>query len=83
MATTQNIDFSNTQGQITPQSEVGFGRNSNLSEILWLFLLPARMKKIPLEMKALELTQHVSHCKSMGIFSKAQGQLTSHTMVES
>ena len=23
VATTQNIDFSNTQGQITPQSEVG------------------------------------------------------------
>ena len=27
--TTQNIDFSNTQGQITLQSEVGSGRNSN------------------------------------------------------
>ena len=34
VATTQNIDFSNTQGQITPQSEVGSGRNSNSSEIL-------------------------------------------------
>ena len=29
-----NIDFSNTQGQITPQSEVGSGRNSNSSELL-------------------------------------------------
>ena len=26
VATTQNIDFSNTQGQITPQSEVGSGK---------------------------------------------------------
>ena len=33
VATTQNIDFSNTQGQITPQSEVGSGRSSNSSEI--------------------------------------------------
>ena len=34
VATIQNIDFSNTQGQITPQSEVGSGRNTNSSEIL-------------------------------------------------
>ena len=34
VATTQNIDFSNTQGQITLQSEVGSGRNSYSSEIL-------------------------------------------------
>ena len=34
MATTQNNDFSNTQGQITPQSEVGSGRNSNSFEML-------------------------------------------------
>ena len=34
LATTQNIDFSNTQGQITPQSEVGSGRNSNSFEML-------------------------------------------------
>ena len=34
VATTQHIDFSNTQGQITPQSEVGSGRNSNATEIL-------------------------------------------------
>ena len=46
VATTQNNDFSNTQGQLTLQSEVGSGSNSNPSEILWLSLLPARMKKI-------------------------------------
>ena len=34
VATTLNIDFSNTQGQITPPSEDGSGRNSNSSEIL-------------------------------------------------
>ena len=39
VATTQNIDFSNTQGQITPQSEVGSGRNSNSFEILIVVIL--------------------------------------------
>ena len=34
VVTIQNIDFSNTKGQLTPQSEVGSGRNSNSSEIL-------------------------------------------------
>ena len=36
MGTTLNIDFSNTQGQITPRSDVGSGQNSNSSEMLWL-----------------------------------------------
>ena len=39
VATTQNIDFSNTQGQITLQSEVGSGRNSNSFEILIVVIL--------------------------------------------
>ena len=34
VATIQNIDFSNTQGQITPQSRVESGSNWNSSEIL-------------------------------------------------
>ena len=34
VATKQNIDFSNTKGQLTPQTEDGSGRNSNSSEIL-------------------------------------------------
>ena len=38
VATTLNIDFSNTQGQITPQSEVGSSRNSNSSEMLRMSL---------------------------------------------
>ena len=82
VATTQNIDFSKTQGQVTPQSMVETRLISNLFEILWLSLLHARMKKIPLEMKALERSQHLSHCKSMGIFSNAQGQLTPQSMVK-
>ena len=53
--------FQNAQGQITPQSLVESGPNSNLSEILWLSLLPASMEKIRSKMKALEWTQHFPH----------------------
>ena len=38
-------------------------------------LFPARMK-IQSKMKALECSQHLFYCKSMGIFSDSQGQLT-------
>ena len=58
VATTLNIDFSNTQGQITPRSDVGSGRNSNSSEMLQMFLLLPRIKKIRIKMKALEWPQH-------------------------
>ena len=58
VATTQNIDFSNTQGQITQQSEVGFGRNSNSFKMLQLSLLLPRIKNIRIKMKALEWPQH-------------------------
>ena len=34
VAAIQNIDFSNTKGQLTPQSEVRSDRNSNSSKIL-------------------------------------------------
>ena len=50
--------FQIAQGQLTPQSLVRSGRISNSSEILWMFLLPASMKKIRSKMKALERTQH-------------------------
>ena len=46
VATTLNIDFSNTQRQITPGSEVGSGQNSNSSEMLRMSLLLPRIKKI-------------------------------------
>ena len=46
VATTLNNDFSNRQGQLTPQSWVESGRNGNPSKMLWLSLLHIRMKKI-------------------------------------
>ena len=46
-------------------------------------LIPARMKKIKLKMKALECSQDFSNYKSMGIFPDAQGQLTLQSMVGS
>ena len=56
-------------------------RNSNPSKLLWLTLFPARMKKIHWKMKVLEWSQRFSHCKSMGIFPNAQGQLTHKSLV--
>ena len=38
--------FSDAQGQLTPQSLVQSSRISNSPEILWIFSLPASMKKI-------------------------------------
>ena len=58
--------FPDAQGQLTPLSLVESGPNSNLSEILWLSLLPASMKKIRSKMKALERTQHFPNYNPMG-----------------
>ena len=38
--------FPDAQGQLTPQSLVRSGRISNSFEMLWVFSLPASMKKI-------------------------------------
>ena len=38
--------FPDAQGQLTPQSLILSGRISNSSEMLWIDLLPASMKKI-------------------------------------
>ena len=46
--------FPDPLGQLTPQSLVRSGRISNSSEMLWMFSLPASMKKIRSKMKALE-----------------------------
>ena len=43
--TTLFIDFSDTQGQLTPKSVMESSRNSNSSELLWLVLLPARIRR--------------------------------------
>ena len=58
--------FPDAQGQLTPQSLVESGPNSNLSEILWLSLLPASMKKIRSKMKELACSQHFPHYNPMG-----------------
>ena len=58
VATTLKIDFSSVQGQLTPQSRVKSGSNSNSSKMLWLSLFLPRMKKIQLKLKALEWPQY-------------------------
>ena len=58
--------FPDTHGQLTPQSLVRSGRISNSSEMLWMFSLPASIKKIRSKMKALEWSQHFSHYNPMG-----------------
>ena len=57
--------FPDAQGQLTPQSFVRSGRISNSSEILWMFSLPASMKKIRSKMKALEWTKDFPHYNPM------------------
>ena len=61
VVTTLFITFSDAQGQLTPKSVMESCRHSNASKLLWLVLLSARMKKIHLKMKLLELSQHFSY----------------------
>ena len=58
--------FPDAQGQLTRQSSIRSGRISNSFEMLWMFSLPASMKKIRSKMKALEWTQHFPHYNPMG-----------------
>ena len=81
VVTTLSIDFSDAQRQLTPKSVMESCQNSNSSKLLWLVLLSARMKKIHPKMNALEWSQDLSHYKSMGIFTDAQGQLTLKSLV--
>ena len=76
VVTTLFIDF-----QTLPKSVMESCRNSSPSKLLWLTLLPARLKKIHWKMKALDWSQRFSHYKSMGIFPNAQGQLTHKSFV--
>ena len=68
-----NLD---AQGQLTLQLMIGCGRKSTSFKLLWVYLLPARMRKIHSKMKVLEWSQQISHFKSMQIFYDAQGKLT-------
>ena len=83
VVTTLFINFSDAQRQLTPKSVMESCRNSNLSELLWLVFLSARMNKIHQKMKVLEWLQHFSNYKSMGIFPDSQGQLTYKSLVRS
>ena len=74
MFTTLYINFSDVQGQIT--LVLVSGRNLNTPKLSCMSPLPARMRFIKSKMKELECSQNFSHCKSMGIFPDAQGQLT-------
>ena len=65
VVTTLIIDFRDAQGQLTQKSVKESCRNSNPSKLLWLTLLPTRMKKIHSKLKAQERSQHFSHYKSI------------------
>ena len=83
VSTTLYFNFSDAQGQITPESVEVSCRNSNSSKLSCMSLLPARMKMIQSKIKELEWSQHFSHYKSMGIFPDAQGKLTPQSLVRS
>ena len=58
--------FPDAQGQLSHKSLVGSCQISNPFKILWLFLLPARIKKIQSKMKELEWSQGFPHYNPMG-----------------
>ena len=58
--------FPNAQGQLTHKSFVWYCQISNPSKILWLSLLPARIKKNHSKMKELEWSQGFPHYNPMG-----------------
>ena len=57
--------FPDAQGQLTHKSLFGSCRISNTFEILWLSLLPAKIKKNKLKMKELEWSQDFPHYNPM------------------
>ena len=63
--------FTDAQGQLTPQSLVRSGRISNSSEMLWMSLLPASMKKDPIKNEGARVDTTL-----YSNFSDAQGQIT-------
>ena len=67
MLTSLYVDFSDAQGQLTPESVVESRHNSKSSLLLWLSLLPSRMK-IQSKIKALEWTRHFSHYTSIELY---------------
>ena len=58
--------FPDAKGQLTHKSLVGSCRISNPFKMLWLFWLPARIKKIQSKIKELEWSQGFPHSNPMG-----------------
>ena len=71
--TTLYINFSDAQGQLTPESVVVSGLKLNLSKLSCMSLLPARMKMIQSKMKELEWSQHFSHNNLWRFFQTLKG----------
>ena len=79
VATIQNIDFSNTKGQLTPQSEVGSGQNSNsVNRDIVVILVTCKNEEDPLKNK----DARVATTQNIG-FSNTQGQITLQSEVGS
>ena len=78
MATTLNIDFSNSQGQISPRSDVVSGRNWNSSEMLRMSFLLPRIKKDLNKNEGARVATTLNF-----YFSHSQGQITLQSRVES
>ena len=57
--------------------------NQTHSNMLWVSLLPARVRKIHSKINVLEWSQQISHCKSMQMFYDAQGKLTPQSKIGS
>ena len=60
------VIFPDAKGQVTHKSLVGSYWILNPFEILWLSLLPARVKKNQSKMKELERSQDFPHYNPMG-----------------
>ena len=67
------INFSDAQGQITPESVVVSGRNLNSSKLLCMSSSPAKMKMIQSKMKGLEWSQHISIISLWRFFQTLKG----------
>ena len=57
--------FYDAHGKLTSQSEVGSTLNSKSSKLLWLSLLPARMKKDPIKNEGARVVTTMLHYPSI------------------
>ena len=76
VVTTLKSYILDAQWQLTLKLVIWCGRKSNSFKLLWVSLLPARMRKIHSKMKVLEWSQQISNCKSLQNVYDAQGKLT-------